>query len=359
MRGTAWFWAWTLLAIGLGLESLALAYPAQEPILAYASTMLGIGTAYCVARGAFDFSRTPKMPVWAYAMLAAGGLGALAITSHTDLRMELLAGELALVPGITLMAVLLYPAARTARISGARTVCVISAILTAMLIRTLISGAILAAHQEQLSAVYWILEVVAGCTLAMVLAMGQIIAMLDEIRLELEDANGALSTAMQGLEVAAKTDPLTGLLNRYAFHAVLADLRRNRTLDGSIVVLDLNGLKRINDTFGHYAGDRALCSLALRLKEVVRASDYVFRWGGDEFVIMLFDVAPDVARERLAHMDPPDPLQLHGRAPVELTVSWGVAALTYDVESALKEADAQLYEQRRLIRNAMERIKPS
>lgn len=52
--------------------------------------------------------------------------------------------------------------------------------------------------------------------------------------------------------------------------------------NGAIAIVDLNGLKHINDTFGHHAGDRVLLNAAMRMQEVVRQSDYVFRWGGDE-----------------------------------------------------------------------------
>ena len=242
--------------------------------------------------------------------------------------------------------------------SGVQTACVASALVTLLMARTIISGAILQSRGEDLNALYWVMEAIGGGILAFVLAMGEIVALLEEIRSELEDSNGALSGALKGLEAAATIDALTGLHNRYAFHTVIADLRRHRTLDGAVVVLDLNGLKRINDTFGHYAGDRALQNVARRLQEMVRASDYVFRWGGDEFVLLLFDVDTDVARDRLARMPAPEPMLVNGDTLVELSVSWGVAPLAYDVEAALKQADSNLYDQRRIIRDAAAKLGP-
>lgn len=120
--------------------------------------------------------------------------------------------------------------------------------------------------------------------------------------------------------------------------------------------LDLNGLKHINDTFGHHAGDRALLNTAMRMQEVVRQSDYVFRWGGDEFVLLLFGMTPEHARERMTHMHPPAALELGDNVRVPLTVSWGVAPLQPDVDAALRDADARLYEQKRLFSRASERL---
>jgi diguanylate cyclase (GGDEF)-like protein len=185
--------------------------------------------------------------------------------------------------------------------------------------------------------------------------MGELIALLDEIRVELQQANDSLNEALEGLEAAAKLDPLTGLYNRYAFYTLMSDYTQKRK-SGSIAIVDLNDLKRINDTYGHHAGDRALLNVAARLQEVVRQADYVFRWGGDEFVLLLFGMPPEAARERMAHCPPPAPLEVPRTQPVALTVSWGVARLQPDVDAALREADAQLYMQKRLLSSAAGRV---
>jgi diguanylate cyclase (GGDEF)-like protein len=88
----------------------------------------------------------------------------------------------------------------------------------------------------------------------------------------------------------ASIDPLTGLANRGAFERALATevarARRHERLL-ALVLLDVAGLKSINDRLGHLAGDRALLRTAERLRELSRASDLVARWGGDEFVVVL------------------------------------------------------------------------
>jgi diguanylate cyclase (GGDEF)-like protein len=240
--------------------------------------------------------------------------------------------------------------------SGLQTVCVVEVVLALVMGRTFLATGVLALRGQELTELYWTVEVIGGVILAFVLAMGELIALLDEVRVDLERANDALSQAMEGLEVAAKVDPLTGLYNRYAFYTIVSEFSERGKFGGTIAIIDLNGLKRINDTFGHHAGDRALLNTAMRLQEVVRQSDYVFRWGGDEFVLLLFGMPAENARDRLAHMRPPADLQMPDHEPVPLTVSWGVAPLSPDVDAALRDADKQLYAQKRLFSGASGRL---
>ncbi|HEV3153514.1 MAG TPA: GGDEF domain-containing protein [Candidatus Baltobacteraceae bacterium] len=357
-RGARWSWGWALFAATLGAEAAAWTFPAHAAALHLAATLMSVANAFFTATASFEFARAGRMPLPAWTVLALTSAAAIATAFRGGTNDSLLSVEVALVGATALTTVALGPMARNSRMWGVKTAWGAAAMVTLLMGRTLVSGAVLESHGEELNALYWVIEIIGGGILAFMLAMGEIVAMLEEIRIELEESNGALNGALQGLETAAKIDALTGLYNRYAFHTIVADLRRHRTLDGAIVVIDLNGLKRINDTFGHYAGDRALRHVAQRLQEMVRASDYVFRWGGDEFVVLLFDVTTEVARERIVHMQPPEPLYLHDRPAVELSVSWGVAPLAYDVENALKEADAQLYDQRRLIRSAAAKLGP-
>jgi diguanylate cyclase (GGDEF)-like protein len=105
------------------------------------------------------------------------------------------------------------------------------------------------------------------------------------------------------LEHQAMTDPLTGLYNHRAFHERLrgALASASRSHEGvSILMLDIDDFKRVNDVYGHGAGDEILRRLAETLKDAVRASDVVYRLGGEEFAIVLASRSPENA-ERLAH----------------------------------------------------------
>lgn len=145
----------------------------------------------------------------------------------------------------------------------------------------------------------------------------------------------------------AERDPLTGLPNRRAFDAALPrELARSRRSASplALVVLDLDAFKEVNDTFSHIEGDAALRAVADALVDTVRTPDLVFRWAGDEFVLVLpeataEDAAGVVARVRDAVRDAyrrPDGL------PVALSA--GIAEVTDDLtpEEALTAADVAL-----------------
>lgn len=158
------------------------------------------------------------------------------------------------------------------------------------------------------------------------------------------------SRLFQRAEHLAMRDPLTGLANYRRFTAALqAELQRaertGRTF--SIVLLDLDGLKKINDRHGHLEGSRALCRLADVLRMHSRAMDTAARFGGDEFVLILPETEPRAAvrvaeriRERLAGdgLEPP------------ISASAGVACYPEDgetLEALLDAADRSLYEMKR------------
>lgn len=358
VRGVGWFWGWAFLSVTLALLAAAQAEPRFEKWLALAATCAAIASCWAGVAGAFLFRNRERMPRRVVAIVALGGLPALFVQWRADLLGDVVAVEIPLTLSALLQAVVMLPMARTARMSGLQTACAVEIVLTIVMGRTLLSAGILAAQGKELTELYWSFEMMGGLILCFVLAMGELIALLDEVRVELETANGALNQALEGLEVAAKLDPLTGLYNRYAFYMLMNEFG-DKAKTGSIAIIDLNSLKRINDTYGHHAGDRALLNVAVRLQEVVRQSDYVFRWGGDEFVVVLFGIPPDAARERIAHFPPPAPLEMLDIESVPLTVSWGVAPLQPDVDAALREADAHLYAQKRLFSNAAGRLPSS
>lgn len=152
----------------------------------------------------------------------------------------------------------------------------------------------------------------------------------------------------EALARSALTDPLTGLGNREAFNRSLArELQRTRRYGDpvALAMLDLDGFKVVNDSFGHGAGDRALVAVADALRATVRASDAAFRWGGDEFAIVMPRLAPDAgaaAAQRL--VDAISAIEVNGLA---LRASVGLANYPVDgvdAESLLRRADDLMYE---------------
>ncbi|MEE4253739.1 MAG: diguanylate cyclase [Desulfuromusa sp.] len=117
----------------------------------------------------------------------------------------------------------------------------------------------------------------------------------EPITIRRNDEIGMLAKSFQAMQYRLQTDHLTGLPNRYAFEQVLnAAVEKSKGRDeGSkfaIFFVDINDFKLVNDCYGHDAGDQALIELALRLRTHVRQEDFVARYAGDEFVVLLEDI---------------------------------------------------------------------
>jgi len=148
----------------------------------------------------------------------------------------------------------------------------------------------------------------------------------------------------------ARTDSLTGLLNRRALQqggeALIAQARRHGDAL-TLLMIDLDHFKRINDQHGHGGGDRALCVLASLLQAALRQGDLAARWGGEEFCVMLARSGPEAGTafdQRLR-------AALERRAPAalgfQLAFSTGMSSLApddKDLASLLQRADAALYQ---------------
>ena len=158
------------------------------------------------------------------------------------------------------------------------------------------------------------------------------------------------------LKALAATDALTGLANRRCFLNRLEDeiaraLRTGRSI--SLVLLDLDGFKEVNDTHGHARGDEELVRVAETLARGVRAGDLVARFGGDEFVLMLPETEMARVEEILSRVEPPAmprPEPSGSTDPAKMGFSWGAAAYPHDGDSTerlLQVADRRLYEMKR------------
>ena len=166
---------------------------------------------------------------------------------------------------------------------------------------------------------------------------------------------------MQELEQLAKTDVLTGLVNRRQF-LELAELEiaRSRRYNNmlTIMMMDIDYFKTVNDTYGHKAGDLVLQKLATICKDVLREVDIIGRLGGEEFAVLLPKTvgmeAMDVA-ERIRQELEKAKVDLPGQATtVKFTVSIGIATMTSrqeTIDSLLQDADAALYQAKNSGRN--------
>lgn len=153
------------------------------------------------------------------------------------------------------------------------------------------------------------------------------------------------------LSTEARTDALTGLLNRRAFDeslaACLARWRRDQHLAVSLLLIDVDRFKQLNDQHGHPAGDAALQWLAKKVQQTIREGDLAARYGGEEFAVIMPATEPAGAvnlAERLREAIAAEPLT-HADKTIALTVSIGLATVTaHDSPAAITlRADHALY----------------
>jgi diguanylate cyclase (GGDEF)-like protein len=186
----------------------------------------------------------------------------------------------------------------------------------------------------------------------MLLGFGTVMVLMESVRREVELANLKLTEARDQLELLVQMDPLTEALNRHAFHSLLRRPEKGEESksSGSVAVIDIDNLKPINDTFGHTVGDKAIRAVARAMRSLVRADDMLFRWGGDEFLVLMFNLPQAEAVQRLQKLN--EILEENGRrwtsVPITVTVSYGVAGFNSltGLGDAIETADKAMYAQR-------------
>ncbi|MGQ0764260.1 MAG: GGDEF domain-containing protein [Gemmatimonadota bacterium] len=130
------------------------------------------------------------------------------------------------------------------------------------------------------------------------LAYGMVLVVMEETTREGLAANAELERAHTELRRAAYHDPLSGAYNRHAFAEGMGIDRALRAR-GTVAVLDVDHLKPINDSLGHDAGDALIRQVAAAIQSTLEVGDAVYRWGGDEFLVVYSDCDPIRARQRL------------------------------------------------------------
>ncbi|MDP2008050.1 MAG: diguanylate cyclase [Rubrivivax sp.] len=163
----------------------------------------------------------------------------------------------------------------------------------------------------------WLLGLLAGVLLLAVAGL-----LLRRMR----QSNAQLRSTNAELQAAGERDPLTGLANRRHFQAVMQRTAATR-FEGSLLLIDLDHFKRVNDTHGHATGDAVLLSTAQRLRAALREEDLTVRWGGEEFLVVVRQMPPDQVEalaERLLAVIGGQPVR-HGNSVVPVTASIGFA----------------------------------
>jgi diguanylate cyclase (GGDEF)-like protein len=185
--------------------------------------------------------------------------------------------------------------------------------------------------------------VLAGAVVAVLLSLVMVYLAL---QLTHERTQHDLGESQRQLRQLANFDMLTQVPNRRHFHELAA--RMLASTDGasaSLLMFDIDHFKRINDRFGHKAGDEALCDVSRSLRNSLRAGDIAGRLGGDEFAVLLPHTSADDAVAVAARIVDP----LTSPRPVPLGLSFGVVQVQpgESADAALHRADQALYEAKR------------
>lgn len=168
--------------------------------------------------------------------------------------------------------------------------------------------------------------------------------------LEMVDSTTALETRNESLDHMANVDPLTGLLNRRGMEQHLQEVMSRAKMKGTlfgVMIGDIDNFKRINDTYSHECGDRALIHVAEIMSSAIRTGDAVCRWGGEEFLILVSGNGETTRMigERIRHMIE-DHSFMYRESEIRFTMTFGVSAYEpgFSMAAIIKQADDKLYE---------------
>ncbi len=235
---------------------------------------------------------------------------------------------------------------------------------------TLLGAAVFGLHAEPATAPLTTSLSIAALSLYLLVVAKDAYArslMLFQTRRQLRAKMEEVLALQQQLQEHSTQDPLTGLFNRrYLVDAMARELARcaHAGLPLSILLVDIDHFKRINDGFGHQAGDAVIVHLAQLLRQQARTGDVVCRYGGEEFLLLCPEMPQAAALERAQRYRASfaaQPLQV-GDASIPVTLSAGVATFPEHGDSAnalIRSADEALYRAKHLGRNRVELAPPA
>ena len=194
---------------------------------------------------------------------------------------------------------------------------------------------------------------VVNLVLQTALGFGMVITLLEQVLREAEDTNNELRSTQKQLEALVHTDPLTAAFNRHAFYGFMRKQGESETEStGCVGFFDIDDLKAINDCFGHTAGDMVIRTVVRAIRELIRAEDLIYRWGGDEFFVIMVSMNAEMAENRMARLDSLlKDVYVEGiPEPISIGVSSGFMdyADPGDLEAAIKSADSMMYRRKEL-----------
>ena len=342
-----WSGAWMLTAISMFLASATVPRLKAAAFVYGVSQFLGILAALVFVVSADAYGSRPRfrrrytiglLPIFIWFTLAPLG------TDRIDLVFapgHLLIGGALAVAGIAHLGLLRHLRMLGALLSGSMLTVTAAAHLW-------IAYSVTSPQGEPFSRVMLLMTVAFILT-----ALGMQLMTFEDMTYELRVTNRRLESAQSELRQMVTTDTLTGCRNRRHFDEVIGhELQRHRRyrIPLSIMFIDIDRFKAVNDMLGHEAGDRVLQTVAGFLIRHVREADYVFRWGGDEFLILISCREEQALRKARELRDAFATSGETNGLPEGVGLSIGcveVPAETTDVGALLNTADARMYAAKR------------
>ena len=195
--------------------------------------------------------------------------------------------------------------------------------------------------------------------------LGMHLMVFEDMTYELRRTNRRLESAQGELRRLVITDVLTGCYNRRHFEEVIGhEIERHKKyrIPLSLVFVDIDRFKAVNDSLGHEAGDHVLKHVAGFLTQHVRGADYVFRWGGDEFLILITCGEEEAEKKGLELQQQFAASAQSARLPPGVGLSVGCVEMPageHDVMELVKTADARMYRDKARTRSRRTRSVPA
>jgi diguanylate cyclase (GGDEF)-like protein len=344
-----WMGAWFLLAASMLPVSRSYRNLALGGMAYGLSQFLGVLSSLAFVVGADAYRQKPHLrryyglmllPVAIYFVFLPVALGPAIVLS---LGYVLIAGGMAAAAAAHLLLL------RQARLVGAA---IVGAALLALSVVNVYMGTSIsqAGGGPMTPALIWMTVVI------LVGGLGQQLMAFEDMTYELRRTNKRLETAQSELRELVITDPLTGTRNRRFFDAIInRELQQhNRTRTPlSIVFIDIDRFKAINDTLGHETGDQVLRDVAAFLLRNIREADYVFRWGGDEFLVLISCAEEEAVRRARDLQSQFAASPKLADLPPGVALSVGAVEIppdTEDVLALIQTADERMYENKKRTR---------
>ena len=339
-----WIGGWLFVAGALSLVSRGYTDPLLGSVLTGLAMLLAVWSSGLVLLAANAFPDRPLQWGPAIKIVAATAVWFLVVPFLLPIVLVIATGTIAAAGMLGWAAFRYLTLARTSHYAGAF---LIGAGLAVICVGNIVGGGVTLAFGAT-EAMFTRLAAVNVVT-TMFVALGMHLLVFEDMTEELRVANRDLEAANEEVKRLAITDPLTGCRNRRFFDEIeRREMVRHRRYQTplSVVFVDVNHFKRLNDTLGHDRGDDILRTIGSLLRRQVRESDYVIRWGGDEFLLLMAcgEAEAEAKAEELKLAFSRE--RITAALPDDVGLSIGVSAVSTDAETlreAIREADTRMY----------------